>query len=112
MFVTFLKFAPPVYGPVFLGYFQYSSIEFYFRCDCGECQIMESALECVCCREFDIMDEKRADHMCITLHEGLVHCQLLNRDVIEVSLYEFVAYEGPLDDNVPIQEGKFYQLVL
>ena len=64
---------------------------------------MESALECVCCREFDIMDEKRADHMCITLHEGFI-ANCLNRDVIEVSLYEFVAYEGPLDDNVPMHE--------
>ena len=74
-----------------------------FRCDCGVCHVMDTAPECVCCHEFDIMDEKRAALECITLHEGFV-ANCLNKDVLEVSLYEYVEYEGPLDDNVPMNE--------
>lgn len=40
---------------------------------------------------------------CITEHEGFVgNC--LNRHVIEVSMYEYVEREGPVDDNEPINE--------
>lgn len=40
---------------------------------------------------------------CITDHEGFIgNC--LNRHVIEVSLYEFVERDGPIDDNEPINE--------
>ena len=41
------------------------------RRDCGESQIMESTPECLCCREFDVMDERQGEHVCITLHSGL-----------------------------------------
>ena len=64
---------------------------------------MPTALECLCCNEVDAIDEKRGDLACITLHEGFI-ANCLNRDVIEVSLYEFVAYDGPLDVNEPIHE--------
>ena len=39
----------------------------------------------------------------MTEHEGFI-ANCLNRDVLEVSLYEYVHYEGPLDDNEPIHE--------
>ena len=73
------------------------------RCDCGECQVMPTPLECLCCTEIELVDSKRGELQCVTEHDGFV-ANCLNRDVLEVSLYEYVAYEGPLDDNEPIHE--------
>ena len=64
---------------------------------------MATSLECLCCTERDAIDNKRAELQCITHHEGFI-ANCLNRDVLEVSMYEYVAYEGPLDDNEPIHE--------
>ena len=75
------------------------------RCDCGNCATMPSETECLCCHEIGPVSEKLDDcHIgCITDHEGFVgNC--LNRHVIEVSLYEFVEHDGPIDDNEPINE--------
>lgn len=61
--------------------------------------------ECICCQEVGPASEKMDDArlQCITDHEGFIgNC--LNRYVIEVSLYEFVERDGPIDDNEPINE--------
>lgn len=64
---------------------------------------MATSLECRCCTEIDALDIKRGELRCITHHEGFV-ANCLNRDVLEISMYEYVVYEGPLDDNEPIHE--------
>ncbi|KAL5020317.1 hypothetical protein ScPMuIL_003209 [Solemya velum] len=74
-------------------------------CDCDKCPIMATNDECLCCREVGPIDEKldEANLPCITKHERFLgNC--LNRHVIEVSLYEYVEYDGPIDDNEPINE--------
>ena len=53
---------------------------------------MPSAIESRCCREIGDIDEKRGDLSCITMHDGFT-ANCLNRDVIEISIYEYVAYE-------------------
>ncbi|XP_066263273.1 uncharacterized protein [Branchiostoma lanceolatum] len=44
-------------------------------CSCGHCNIMPTAAECLCCREVQLIDEKRNLLVrpvpeCITMHEG------------------------------------------
>ena len=40
---------------------------------------------------------------CITEHDGF-RWNCLNIDVLEVSMYEFIDRDGPLDDNEPIHK--------
>ncbi|XP_063403855.1 P2X purinoceptor 7-like [Mytilus trossulus] len=74
-------------------------------CDCNHCAAMPTVDECLCCKEVGPVAEKMEDEDldCITDHEGFTgNC--LNRHVIEVSLYDFVERQGPIDDNEPIHE--------
>lgn len=75
------------------------------RCDCENCVIMEKEEECLCCHELAQVTEKidSKNLKCITQHEGF-QGNCLNVDVLEVSLYEFVERDGPIDDNEPIHE--------
>ena len=72
---------------------------------CGHCQQMETGRESLCCQEvtpLDLMVEE-AGLSCATEHETFrVNC--LDRRVIEVSLYEFVILQGPIDDNEEIHK--------
>ena len=46
---------------------------YYYRCQCGQCTVMPTATECVCCREIDHMDNMLQyfnSVVCITSHEG------------------------------------------
>jgi len=66
---------------------------------------MPTRTECLCCREVPPVDEKVEEKglKCITEHEDFI-ANCLHRGVLEVSLYEYVEYEGPVDDNEPINE--------
>ena len=66
---------------------------------------MATNTECLCCHELDPIQEKMEEMQlsCITQHTGF-QGNCLNRDVIEVSMYEFVERNGPIDDNEPINE--------
>ncbi|OWF47597.1 hypothetical protein KP79_PYT26168 [Mizuhopecten yessoensis] len=74
-------------------------------CDCECCTAMTTETECLCCQEIDLICTKTEEKgiMCITNHEGFI-ANCLNRDVLEVSLLEFVEHDGPIDDNEPINE--------
>ncbi|XP_048742687.1 P2X purinoceptor 7-like [Ostrea edulis] len=74
-----------------------------FWCECGLCQVMSSSAECVCCTEISVVDQARGDLECITQHQTFKD-NCLNTRVLEVSLYDYVQSEGPLDDNEPIHE--------
>ena len=39
---------------------------FLWRCQCGQCQSLDTEEECICCREID----PAAEVQCITHHEG------------------------------------------
>lgn len=67
--------------------------------------MMEKEEECLCCHEFaQVIEQIDSKNLkCITPHEG-IRGNCLNVDVLEVSLYEFVERDGPIDDNEPIHE--------
>ena len=75
------------------------------RCVCERCQLMDTNEECLCCQEVAPISEKMEDkHLkCITEHDGF-RGNCLNIDVLEVSMYEFIDRDGPLDDNEPIHK--------
>ncbi|XP_062602661.1 uncharacterized protein LOC134264381 [Saccostrea cucullata] len=74
-------------------------------CDCERCQVMETNEECLCCHEIaPILEKVEVKELkCITEHDGF-QGNCLNIDALEVSMYEFVDTDGPLDDNEPIHE--------
>ncbi|XP_061192279.1 uncharacterized protein LOC133200509 [Saccostrea echinata] len=74
-------------------------------CVCQRCQVMETDEECLCCHEIaPILEKIEAKHLkCITEHDGF-QGNCLNIDVLEVSMYEFIDMDGPLDDNEPIHQ--------
>ena len=67
--------------------------------------MMGTAAECVCCTEISAVDSIRdsSDIECITHHQTFID-NCLNLRVLEVSLYDYIQSEGPLDDNEPINE--------
>ena len=75
------------------------------RCECGSCEVMKTRAECVCCVEITATDHIResCDLECITQHQSFID-NCLNVRVLEVSMYDFIQREGPLDDNEHINE--------
>ncbi|XP_045179120.1 uncharacterized protein LOC123538801 [Mercenaria mercenaria] len=68
---------------------------------------MQTGIECKCCHEFPDLAEKLDGFTCITQHPGFVgNC--LNRDVVEVSFYEFLQRNGPIGDEEPVHETYRY----
>ncbi|KAL3886176.1 hypothetical protein ACJMK2_026185, partial [Sinanodonta woodiana] len=65
------------------------------------CQMIHLAIEPLCCQEVEMIEKKKGDLTCITLHESLI-ANCLNRYILEVSLFEYLYYHGNLDDNEPI----------
>ncbi|XP_078336317.1 uncharacterized protein LOC111122058 [Crassostrea virginica] len=74
-------------------------------CECGSCEAMKTRAECVCCVEITAIDHIResCDLECITQHQSFID-NCLNVRVLEVSMYDFIQREGPLDDNEHINE--------
>lgn len=66
---------------------------------------MDTNEECLCCLEIaPVLEKAEAKHLkCITEHNGF-QGNCLNIDVLEVSMYEFIDTDGPLDDNEPIHK--------
>ena len=69
---------------------------------CGQ---FKTQAECVCCVEITATDHIResCDLECITQHQSFID-NCLNVRVLEVSMYDFIQREGPLDDNEHINE--------
>ncbi|XP_053409100.1 P2X purinoceptor 7-like [Mercenaria mercenaria] len=76
-------------------------------CECRNCSAMQTGIECKCCHEFPDLAEKLDGFTCITQHPGFVgNC--LNRDVVEVSFFEFLQRNGPIGDEEPVHETYRY----
>ncbi|KAK3107343.1 hypothetical protein FSP39_019788, partial [Pinctada imbricata] len=79
-------------------------------CSCKNCEIMQSVKECKCCRDTNIVDGKieEAGISCITEHESFqVNC--LNHHVLELSYYEYIEYNGPLEPDQMIHKYIAYR---
>ncbi|XP_061195119.1 P2X purinoceptor 7-like [Saccostrea echinata] len=74
-------------------------------CECGSCEVMRTSIECVCCAEISLTQQicEDCNLECITQHQTFID-NCLNERVLEVSLYNYIQTEGPLDDNEPINE--------
>ena len=77
----------------------------HHRCSCGNCALMPSIQQSKCCQETNIVDGKieEAGISCITHHEGF-HPNFLNIHVLEISYYEYLQDNGPLQDHEKIHE--------
>ncbi|KAJ8301016.1 hypothetical protein KUTeg_022535 [Tegillarca granosa] len=71
-----------------------------YWCDCGNCEIMTTVAECKCCFEVNIVDGKResANLTCITQHQMFID-NCLNRNVLELAVYDYKHDVGPLPEN-------------
>lgn len=79
------------------------------RCKCGNCQIMDTTKECICCQEIDALVNKNLELViegtvqqvpcCITQHPGFL-AVCTNKWVLETAKYRYRqqytdAYHGP-----------------
>ena len=75
----------------------------YFRCECGCCEIMASATECICCREIDEIVAKigvsESEIQCITEHEGF-EAVCLNVWVLQTGYFNYRQQYGGREDPV------------
>ncbi|XP_074659401.1 P2X purinoceptor 7-like [Tubulanus polymorphus] len=74
------------------------------------CSTMQTAEECICCREIPILQYimEKSNCSCITeTHGFIVNC--LDADVLTVSFYEYSELNGPIGDEEPVHE--LYRLV-
>jgi hypothetical protein len=66
---------------------------------------MPTGRECQCCAEIErVQDLIEEEHItCITEHAVFID-NCLNRNVVLVSIYDYIHTEGPIDDNQPVHE--------
>ncbi|XP_074659585.1 uncharacterized protein LOC141912259 [Tubulanus polymorphus] len=72
------------------------------------CSTMQTAEECICCREIPILQYimEKSNCSCITeTHGFIVNC--LDADVLTVSFYEYSELNGPIGDEEPVHEARF-----
>ena len=72
-----------------------SNLYMYTRCFCGKCEIMNSHIECVCCREIQPILNKiealETPVLCITEHPGF-NTVCLDVWVLQTSYYQYRQY--------------------
>lgn len=83
----------------------YSGVMSCYRCSCGNCRIMPTEYESICCQEICAVANKtgNAQIKCITEHDGFAP-NFLNHHVVELAVFEFNGTDGPLDDNDEIHK--------
>ena len=93
----------------------------FCRCKCGNCVIMPTVTECVCCCEIAKVVQKIENNpiriSCITQHEGF-NDVCLNRWVLQTAFYQFCRSHGsqtPVEDDathryVSVQPACIYAL--
>lgn len=74
-------------------------MSFLCRCHCGQCVVMATEDESVCCREQEKVLQKIPDSAkCILDHHNF-HSVCLNEDVLEVAYYTYKHYRNIDDGN-------------
>ena len=84
-----------------------------FRCKCGNCQMMATPRECICCLHTATIrapvKDRVGTYKCITAHPGFeVNC--LNEFVMEHAVKEWRAKNGPIGDEEPAHEYVFINI--
>lgn len=62
-------------------------------CDCGNCQLMASTEENVCCRSCDLTIPNMESYDCITEHDNFAQI-VLNPIILEVAYIHIMLYKG------------------
>ena len=62
-------------------------------CECGNCQSMQTAKECICCQEWDLLHSRLEDVDCICDHHGF-EAVCLNTEVLETAYIAFMSYKN------------------
>ena len=77
----------------------------FYRCHCGNCQIMSTTEECICCCEIAQVVAKLEDGgaPCITEHEGF-DAVCLNRWVLQTAYYQYKQQYGRRSDKPEVHE--------
>jgi hypothetical protein len=96
-----------IYACIYIYIRVYHSI-LYFRCECGECGLMPTLEESVCCCEIERVQAKKERDpevvvRCITELEGF-GAVCLNSDVLETAYYQYREQYGHMpeaNDNNP-----------
>lgn len=72
---------------------------------CGSCEVMATEAECICCSEIPVFDHIRDSSSieCTTQHQTFID-NCLNIRALKVSIYDYIQYDEPIDDNEPINE--------
>ena len=80
----------------------------FHRCNCGQCVVMPTARECVCCSEIDVIGQKIDEYgtalTCITEHEGFEPV-CLNVWVLQAGYFSYRQHYGTRDiHSEPLNE--------
>ena len=73
------------------------------RCECGNCQIMPTARECICCCEIDQIITKKQESgngsevLCIINHEGFAPV-CLNLWVLQTAYFAYRQHYGDMEE--------------
>ena len=73
-----------------------------YRCQCGECEVMPTNHECICCCEVETVvnkfQESENDISCITHHEGF-ESVCLNVWVLQTAYFNYRQHYGEAEEK-------------
>ena len=81
---------------------------YVYRCQCGQCAEMPTAVECVCCQEHEQIQGRIAENEnevpCIIDHDGF-EAVCLNRWVLQTGFFQYRQQYGTSDiRSEPVHE--------